>query len=123
MVAVGWSRYAVKLLDYYGINFLPGWLTSAPFAAADTGMSVSRTGAILNLPAIFIVGLATALCYKGIRESAFVNSLIVAIKVTIVIAVICFGAFYVNPAHWVPYIPANTGTFGEFGWSLSLIHI
>jgi APA family basic amino acid/polyamine antiporter len=117
VVAVGWSRYAVKLLDYYGINFLPGWLTSAPFAAADTGMAISRTGAFLNLPAIFIVGLATALCYKGIRESAFVNSLIVAIKVTIVIAVICFGAFYVNPAHWVPYIPANTGKFGEFGWS------
>jgi basic amino acid/polyamine antiporter, APA family len=116
-VAVGWSRYAVKLLDFYGINFLPGWLTSAPFAAGDSGFTVSRTGAIVNVPAICIVALATALCYKGIRESAFVNSLIVAIKVTIVIAVICFGAFYVNPAHWVPYVPANTGKFGAFGWS------
>src|SRR5208282_5949887 len=74
VVAVGWSRYAVKLLDYYGINFLPGWLTSAPFAAADSGIAVSRTGAILNLPAILIIGLATALCYKGIRESTFVNT-------------------------------------------------
>src|SRR5450631_3906901 len=62
-VAVGWSRYFVKLLDYYGINFLPSALTSAPFAAGDTGFEVHRTGAVLNLPAIFIVGLATALCY------------------------------------------------------------
>jgi len=116
-VAVGWSRYAVNLLDYFGINFLPAWLTSAPFAAGDTGFEVHRTGAVLNLPAIFIVGLATALCYKGIRESAFVNTVIVAIKVCIVIAVIVFGAYYVNPANWVPYIPKNTGVYGEFGWS------
>ena len=116
-VAVGWSRYAVKLLDFYGINFIPSWLSSAPFQTAGAGFSVQRSGAVLNLPAIFIVGLAAALCYKGIRESAFVNTVIVAIKVTIVVAVIAFGAFYVNPAHWVPFIPANTGKFGEFGWS------
>ncbi|HEY2418039.1 MAG TPA: amino acid permease [Steroidobacteraceae bacterium] len=116
-VAVGWSRYAVNLLDYFHINFLPAWLTSAPFAAGDTGFQVHRTSALINLPAMIIVGLATALCYKGIRESAFVNSLIVAIKVSIVVAVIVFGAFYVNTANWVPYIPKNTGVYGEFGWS------
>jgi APA family basic amino acid/polyamine antiporter len=116
-VAVGWSRYAVNLLDYFGINFIPSYLSSAPFAAGETGFQVTRTGAFLNLPAILIVGLATALCYKGIRESAFVNTIIVAIKVSIVIAVIVFGAYYVNTAHWVPYIPKNTGVYGEFGWS------
>jgi basic amino acid/polyamine antiporter, APA family len=116
-VAVGWSRYAVKLLDLYGINFIPGWLTSAPFEAGDVGFQVHRTTAIVNLPAIFIVGLATAVCYKGIRESAFVNTIIVAIKVAIVIAVIAFGAFYIDTAHWVPYIPKNTGVYGQFGWS------
>ena len=117
VVSVGWSRYAVNLLDYFGINFIPSWLTSAPFEAGATGFAVHRTAAVLNLPAIFIVGLATALCYKGIRESAIVNTLIVAIKVSIVLAVIIFGAYYVNPAHWVPFIPKNTGVFGEFGWS------
>jgi APA family basic amino acid/polyamine antiporter len=116
-VAVGWSRYAVNLLDYFGINFIPSYLSSAPFAAGDTGFQVTRTGAFLNLPAILIVGLATALCYKGIRESAFVNTIIVAIKVSIVIAVIVFGAYYVDTAHWHPYIPKNTGVYGEFGWS------
>jgi basic amino acid/polyamine antiporter, APA family len=116
-VAVGWSRYAINLLDYFGINFMPSWLTSAPFESGTTGFEVHRTTAVLNLPAIFIVGLATALCYKGIRESAIVNTIIVAIKVSIVLAVIAFGAFYVDPAHWVPYIPKNTGVFGQFGWS------
>ncbi|MDE1922515.1 MAG: amino acid permease [Gammaproteobacteria bacterium] len=117
VVAVGWSRYFVKLLDYYGINVLPGSLTSAPFAAADVGIQVHQTGAFLNLPAIGIIAAATALCYKGIQESTFVNTVIVAIKVSIVLAVIVFGAFYVDTAHWVPFIPKNTGKFGEFGWS------
>ncbi|GAC1503989.1 MAG: amino acid permease [Steroidobacteraceae bacterium] len=116
-VAVGWSRYFIKLLDHYGINFIPDWLSSAPFAAEGGGYAVHATGAYLNLPAIAIVAAVTALCYKGIKESAVVNTTIVAIKVCIVLAVIVFGAAYVNTANWVPYIPKNTGTFGEFGWT------
>jgi APA family basic amino acid/polyamine antiporter len=116
-VAVGWSRYFIKLLDYYGINFIPGWLSSAPLAADGAGYSVHATGAIVNLPAVAIVVAVTALCYKGIKESAVVNTFIVMIKVTIVLAVIVFGAKFVNPANWVPYIPENTGKFGEFGWT------
>jgi APA family basic amino acid/polyamine antiporter len=117
VVAVGWSRYFIKLLDLYGINFIPDWLSSAPFAAGDVGFSVHRTSAVLNLPAVFVIAAATALCYKGIKESAVVNTIIVAIKLCIVIAVIAFGAFYVNTANWHPFIPANTGTFGQFGWT------
>jgi APA family basic amino acid/polyamine antiporter len=116
-VAVGWSRYFIKLLDHYGINFIPNWLSSAPLEADGAGYSVHATGALVNLPAIAIVIAVTALCYKGIKESAVVNTTIVAIKVCIVLAVIVFGAVYVNSANWVPYIPKNTGTFGEFGWT------
>jgi APA family basic amino acid/polyamine antiporter len=117
-VAVGWSRYFTKLLDHYGINFIPASLSSAPFEASGVGFSVHSTGAYLNLPAVVIVAAATALCYKGIKESAVVNTVIVAIKVSIVVAVIVFGAAYVNTAHWHPFIPKNiTGNFGDFGWS------
>jgi APA family basic amino acid/polyamine antiporter len=116
-VAVGWSRYFVKLLDHYGVNFIPAQLTSAPFETIGSSFQMHQTGAILNLPAIAIVGAVTALCYKGIKESAFVNMIIVAIKVSIVLAVIVFGFKYVNTSNWVPYIPENTGTFGQFGWS------
>jgi APA family basic amino acid/polyamine antiporter len=116
-VAVGWSRYFIKLLDHFGINFIPASLSSAPFEAADVGYEVHMTGAIANLPAIVIIGAATALCYRGIKESATVNTIIVAIKVAIVMAVIAFGASFVDTHNWVPYIPKNTGTFGQFGWS------
>jgi APA family basic amino acid/polyamine antiporter len=92
-------------------------LSSAPFEAADVGYQVHMTGAIVNLPAIVIIGAATALCYRGIKESATVNTIIVAIKVAIVMAVIAFGASFVDTHNWVPYIPKNTGTFGQFGWS------
>ncbi|MGA8708585.1 MAG: amino acid permease [Steroidobacteraceae bacterium] len=115
-VAVGWSRYFVALLDVFNVH-LPEAITSAPLAGGDRGFDVHATGAIINLPAIAIVLAAAALCYKGIKESAFVNTIIVAIKVSIVVAVIIFGAFYVNPANWIPYIPKNTGVFGQFGWS------
>ena len=115
-VAVGWSRYFVALLDVFHLH-LPEVITSAPFAAAETSFEIHGTGAVLNLPAVLIVAAAAALCYKGIKESAVVNTIIVMIKVSIVVAVIIFGAVYVNPANWVPFIPKNTGTFGQFGWS------
>ena len=115
-VAVGWSRYFVAFLDVFHVH-LPVALTSAPFAAGETGNEIYSTGSILNLPAVLIVTAAAALCYKGIKESAIVNTIIVIIKVSIVVAVIVFGAVYVTPANWVPYIPPNTGTFGQFGWS------
>jgi APA family basic amino acid/polyamine antiporter len=115
-VAVGWSRYFVAFLDLFHVH-LPVALTSAPFASGETGNEIFRTGAFFNLPAVLIVAAATALCYKGIKESAIVNTIIVLIKVSIVVAVIIFGAFFVNTANWFPYIPPNTGTFGQFGWS------
>src|ERR1700678_2764044 len=107
-VAVGWSRYFVALLDVFHLH-LPEVITSAPFASGDTGNEIYRTGAIFNLPAVLIVAAAAALCYKGIKDSAIVNTIIVLIKVSIVVAVIIFGAFYVTTANWFPYIPPNTG--------------
>jgi basic amino acid/polyamine antiporter, APA family len=116
-VAVGWSRYFVTLLNTFHVNFLPTAVSGSPLKLAADGSTIVATGAILNLPAIFIALLVTYICYVGIRQSAFVNTIIVTIKVAIVLAVIGFGAFYVNPANWHPFIPPNTGTFGAFGWS------
>jgi APA family basic amino acid/polyamine antiporter len=116
-VAAGWSGYFTNLLDHFHINFIPAQWSSAPFESAGSGLQVHATGAYVNLPAIAIIAAATWLCYRGIKESAIVNTIIVAVKVGIVIAVIVFGAVYVNTAHWFPYIPKNTGEFGHFGWS------
>ncbi|MGH8115157.1 MAG: amino acid permease, partial [Rhodanobacteraceae bacterium] len=92
-VAVGWSGYLVKLLADFHLK-LPDLIASAPLHGVGDSFQVHRTASFVNLPAIGIVVLATALCYKGIKESAIVNTIIVAIKVSIVVAVIVFGAFY-----------------------------
>ena len=117
-VSVGWTRYLVSLLDYLPHHILPAALTSAPFGRDGDRLRRSvRTGAIINVPAMLIVAAAATLCYNGIKQSAIFNTVIVAIKVSIVIAVIIFGAIYINTANWHPFIPPNTGTFGQFGWS------
>jgi APA family basic amino acid/polyamine antiporter len=115
-VAVGWSRYFVKLIEMVGIHLPSAWV-SAPFTVMADGHTIVSTGAIVNLPAVIIAALVTGICYVGIKQSALVNGIVVAIKVTIVVLVIVFGAFYVNVDNWVPYIPENTGVSGEFGWS------
>jgi basic amino acid/polyamine antiporter, APA family len=115
-VSVGWSRYLVRLLDALKVNFLPESLTSAPLDyTVERGFFA--TGHMLNLPAVFIIAIVTVILVLGIRQSSMTNAIIVAIKVGIVLLVIGFGAFYVNPDYWTPFIPENTGTWGEFGWS------
>jgi APA family basic amino acid/polyamine antiporter len=115
-VAVGWGRYFTKLLEHFGVPALPVALTSAPLDAPD-GFRIVATGAILNLPAMFIVAIVTLICYVGIKQSAWVNNIIVLIKVSIVLAIIGFGSFYVSTHNWIPFVPANTGHWGDFGWS------
>jgi APA family basic amino acid/polyamine antiporter len=114
-VSVGWSGYVTSFLRDFGVN-IPFALSSAPFSF-DHVAGWAATGAIINLPAVFIVAAVTSLLVIGISESATVNDIAVAIKVVVVILFICFGAAYVNSANWHPFIPANTGTFGQFGWS------
>jgi APA family basic amino acid/polyamine antiporter len=116
-VAVGWSRYFVTLLSTMHINPVPVALAASPLKVAADGVSITTTGSLFNLPAICIALLVTWICYIGIRQSAIFNTIVVIIKVSIVLAVIGFGAFFVNPANWHPFIPPNVGTFGAFGWS------
>jgi APA family basic amino acid/polyamine antiporter len=114
-VAVGWSGYVVSFLHDFGIQF-PAALSAAP-GTAVTLADGSVVTAVFNLPAVLITALVTTLLVIGIQESAAVNSAIVIIKVAVVILVIAAGAMFVNTANWVPFIPPNTGAFGEYGWS------
>jgi APA family basic amino acid/polyamine antiporter len=115
-VAVGWSGYFTKFMnDTLGMS-LPASLTEAPFTVQGTHTLVP-TGAILNLPAMFLVAILTALLVVGIRESARINNLIVFVKITVVFLVIGFGFMFVNAQNWTPFIPENTGVPGQFGWS------
>jgi basic amino acid/polyamine antiporter, APA family len=114
-VAVGWSEYVVNLLAEWGIQ-LPSLFTNAPFGKEADG-SIGLTGSIVNLPAVLVIlGLGWIL-YVGVKESSTANTIMVLIKVAVIVIFIFAGLSYVNTANWVPYIPENTGKFGEFGWS------
>jgi APA family basic amino acid/polyamine antiporter len=122
-VAIGWSGYVVSFLRDLGIH-IPAQLASAPLAFDPTTSTWSQTGAVINLPAMAIIAVITALLVIGIRESANVNNVIVLIKVSIVLIFILAGIAYISPTNWVTptnpdgsFIPPNLGHFGEFGWS------
>jgi APA family basic amino acid/polyamine antiporter len=111
-VAVGWSGYLVSFLTTtLGIPF-PAQLATAPITWTDGGFV--RTAGVINLPAVLIVAAVSGLCYVGITQSAFVNAIVVAIKVAVIAAFLGFGVMYVDPANWTPFIPANEGP-GQFG--------
>ncbi len=104
-VGISWSRYLVKFLEGLGIQ-LPHDLTVGPW-----------DGGIINLPAVFIIVLMSLLLIKGTKESAFVNGIIVALKITVVLIFIILGWKYINNSNYTPYIPDNSGKFGDFGFS------
>jgi len=103
-VAVGWSGYTVSLLHDLGVN-IPAALTAAPGVAVTDYVTGEQVMGVVNLPALLGIVAVTSLLILGVSESAKVNNIVVAIKVTVVIAFILIGAFYVNPELWSPLIP------------------
>src|SRR5436305_2298218 len=114
-VAIGWSGYVVSFLKDIGIIVSPA--LSAPRGTVVTLADGSTISAIFDLPAVIIIAIITMLLVRGIKESANVNNVIVFVKVAVVLLFIFGAAHAVNPANWHPFIPPNTGTRGEFGWT------
>src|SRR5436190_588103 len=102
-VAIAWSEYANRVLAWFGPRIPYEW-THSPFERmADTGVH-----GIMNVPAVFILAALTALLIRGTKESAFVNGIIVVVKVSIVLLVIGIGWGFINPVNHTPLIPAAT---------------
>ena len=114
-VAVGWSGNFVTLLTQLGMTF-PAAISAAP-GTLVTIPGADPVTAVFNLPAVLITIAVTALLIVGVSESATVNAVIVVIKMAVVLMVIGAGAFFIQTANWHPFIPPNSGRFGEFGWS------
>ncbi len=118
-VAVGWSAYTISLMESIARMLGSDWQFPAALASAPVTYAngvFQSTDAFFNLPAVLIVFAVGALCYVGIRQSATANAVIVAIKVTVILALIGFASQYVDPANWEPFIPKNEGG-DRFGWS------
>jgi APA family basic amino acid/polyamine antiporter len=114
-VAVGWSGNLMTLLNQMGMT-LPATLSAAPGTVVQLASGEPVT-AVFNLPAVIITAAVTVLLMFGVSESASVNAVIVVIKVAVVLIVIGTGAMFIDAANWHPFIPDNTGRFGEYGWS------
>ena len=95
-VANGWSGYFIGTLANFHIA-LPVALTKAPIA-----------GGIINLPAFGIIWVLTLLLISGVKQSAQVNNIIVAIKLTTIVIFIAIASFNVHAENWHPFMP--------FGW-------
>ena len=102
-VSIGWSGYLVELLGAAGIT-VPTAISGSPLAVP---------GAIINLPAMFIVLLLTGLLVLGTKESAGINTALVAVKIIVIIIVIAVGFSFVNPKNYDPFMPFGIG--GIFG--------
>jgi len=143
-VAAAWSAYLCVLQE--AINDITGWtyvfdpkFTNSPLIWLDStelypwnSEPVSHAGfyvnqvpdafgnsitPVANIPAFLIVLLCTPLLVVGIKESVILNNVIVVIKLVIVIVVIFCGMYYVNPQNYTPFVPKNTGVWGDYGMS------
>ncbi len=114
-VSISWSQYLVRFLSKYHI-YLPAQLTASPFEHVSL-VNGSTVQGWINLPAVLIIVFMTAIIIRGTKGSALFNIIVVSLKIGVVVVFIALGWNYINPDNYVPYIPANTGTFGEFGIS------
>jgi APA family basic amino acid/polyamine antiporter len=126
-VGVGWSGHFVSLMGLFGITIPPHlaasptqWCTDGQVAAGAMGCAhagLNFTGALINLPAVFIVVLMSTVLVIGIKESATVNNFIVILKVTIILLIVAVGLGHITPENYKPFIPPNTGEWGTYGLS------
>jgi len=121
-VAIGWSAYVVSFARDFGL-VIPVQFASAPLSYDADLHAWSSTGAILNVPAVVVIVATTWLLVIGIRESARVNNVIVAIKLVVIFLFLASAAPHFSMANWVTsvnpdgrFIPPNAGT-GIYGWS------
>jgi APA family basic amino acid/polyamine antiporter len=114
-VSASWSAYLVKFCNQLHIPLPIQW-AATPFDVVTLANGAHAHG-IVNLPSIFIVVLMSLVLIKGIRESAMLNAVLVAVKLLVIFAFIALGWSWMNPANHHPFVPPNTGEFGHFGWS------
>lgn len=114
-VAISWSRYLVRFLSTYNIH-IPPQLVASPFEKIKLA-DHSIVHGFINLPAVLIIVAITSIIIRGTKSSALFNAIVVALKVGVVLVFIALGWKYIQPENYKPFIPANTGEFGSFGWS------
>ena len=114
-VGSGWSAYTQSALVSLGVH-LPVALTSSPIR--DVGDRLALSDTVFNLPAALLVAAAGVVVMSGTKTVARLNTVIVAIKLSVVILLIVFGLAHANVANWVPFVPPEQRIDGtlRYGW-------
>ncbi len=143
-VASGWSGYVVSFLQDFGI-LLPPKLAGAPgtlfvlyqghwermTAQLQRALTLARIDpaglphqySSFNLFGFVGILFVTAILVIGIKESVHFTSFIVVVKICVLLVFVVIGATYIFShraeavSNWTPFLPANSGRYGEFGWS------
>ncbi|HEX4785874.1 MAG TPA: amino acid permease [Candidatus Sulfotelmatobacter sp.] len=143
-VASGWSGYILSFLQDFGI-LLPPKLAGAPGTAfvlyhghwerltaqLQTALALAHIDSAglpqqyssFNLFGFLGILFFTAILVIGIKESVTLTSLVVVVKICVLLVFIGIGANYISEhraeavANWTPFLPSNTGHYGDFGWS------
>jgi APA family basic amino acid/polyamine antiporter len=115
ILAVGWSGYFTSLLHGFGWN-MPNSFIHSPLSTDATGM-LSRGAGVSDLPAVAVLLLAGFVAMRNVKLSATVNAIITVMKVGIILLVIVAALPFVAPTNWHPFVPPNSGRWGEFGFS------
>eukprot|EP00158_Paraphelidium_tribonemae_P007475 Partr_v1_DN28260_c2_g1_i2_m75395 putative solute carrier family 7 (orphan transporter), member len=114
-VAVGWSGYMVSLFeDGFRVRVDPKW-TQPPLKLDVATQQIVSSGAILNLPAFVACLFITAVLLLGIKKASIVNNMAVAVKLAVIAVFVCAAIPHVDSDNWKPFVPPNTGRYGEFG--------
>jgi APA family basic amino acid/polyamine antiporter len=114
---VGWLVGWLLILEYLFAAAIVAQAFAAYFAGLFNIADASTARIVLAVLPLLVLAATAYLAVRGVKLSAGIVGVIVLIKLGVIVLVIAFGAFYVNPHHWVPFVPKNTGTWGEFGWS------
>ena len=114
-VAVGWSSYFVSLLQDMHI-IVPKQFSESPLVY-DVVTGWKTSGALVNLPAMFIVAVMGILVSVGVKAAASFNNVMVVVKMGVILLFIVCGIAFINMDNLTPFIPENTGVFGQFGFS------
>ena len=114
-VANGWSSYFVGLLAHYGIHLPAKFVHTTGYEIVGVNGGIEQ--AIFDIPAFCISILTMLVLYRGTKESSMVNNIVVFIKIAILVAFILIGFTKIDLSNWTPFIPENTGKFGEYGLS------
>jgi basic amino acid/polyamine antiporter, APA family len=111
-VSVGWSGYVVGLLENAFSMDIPDMLVRGPY-----------DGGLINLPAMLIAGLVTWLLVIGTRESATVNSILVAVKVAALSLFILLAVPVMNMDNFTPFSPLGFGGISAAAASIFFAYV